>query len=137
MRRSLPLVACVIVALTAAACTPPGAQRQDLREGAAVGVRPTEGAVRPATVHNVNAPVQRVRSSATGSEPTDPAVVADIRKALCLSADGGLDETAHKRLGIYLDSIKQRHSERFLAREMVLLNRLIRKNQTADCSLFG
>ena len=97
---------------------------------------PVVQAVRPSAIRNVNAPIRRVARSGTSGEPTDPLVVASIRKALCLSEPGGLDDAAHKRLGIYLDLIKQPHSERFFAREMVLLNRLIRRNQTANCSLF-
>jgi len=98
---------------------------------------PIVNPVRPAIIRNVNAPMQRVVPIGTAGEPTDPVIIASVRKALCLSESGGLDDTAHKRLGIYLDSIKQPHSEKFFAREMILLNRLIRKNQTATCSLFG
>jgi hypothetical protein len=73
----------------------------------------------------------------TSGEPTDPPTIASIRKALCLSPNGGLDDMAHKRLGIYLNSINQGQSERFAAREMTLLRRLINNNKTADCSLFS
>lgn len=90
-------------------------------------------------IRNVTTPLTRMaptQLSATG-EPTDPIVIASIRKALCLSPDGGLDDEAHKRLGKYLDSIHQPHSERFAKRELTFLNRLIRTNKTASCSLFG
>lgn len=97
---------------------------------ATVGVRPT-------IIRDVKAPMTRVVAIGTAGEPTDPAVIASIRKALCLSESGGLDDAAHKRLGVYLDSIKQPHSERFLAREMIFMNRLINKKQTATCSVFG
>lgn len=93
--------------------------------------------VRSGIIRNVAAPVQRVVATAVPGEPTDPVVIAGIRKALCLSESGGLDDEAHKRLGIYLKSINQPSSEQFLRREMILLNRLIRKNQTASCTLFA
>lgn len=80
-------------------------------------------------------PQQRLGSS---GEPTDPVIIASIRQALCLKPKptGGLDEDAHRRLGIYLDSINKPHSERFAHREMTFVNRLIDNNITADCSLF-
>jgi hypothetical protein len=94
---------------------------------------------RPAIIRDVNAPLQRqeVLPRAPSGEPTDPNIITSVRLALCLSPTGGLDDTARRRLGQYLDSIKQRHSEQFLPREMVLLNRLIRNNRTADCQLFS
>jgi len=98
---------------------------------------PIVNPVRPAVIRKVSAPIQRVESHAISGEPTDPAVVAGIRRALCLNEDGGLDEAAHKRLGIYLKSINQPPSEQFMRREMILLNRLIDNNKTANCSLFG
>jgi hypothetical protein len=104
----------------------------------------TSAAIRGTTtprpiIRDVNAPLQRQDASPRGpsGEITDPNIIASVRRALCLSPSGGLDDTARKRLGIYLDSIKQPHSERFLPREMVLLNRLIRNNKTADCRLFS
>jgi hypothetical protein len=93
--------------------------------------------VAPAPIRSVSTPIPVVTPTATGNEPTDPVVIAGIRRALCLPESGGLDDEAHRRLGLYLDSIGTRHSERFFAREMVILNRLIDKNQTAKCSLFG
>ena len=92
---------------------------------------------RVAATRGVNAPLQRETPQGTAGEPTDPVVVANVRKALCMSGAGGLDAAAHKRLGIYLNSIKQHRSEKFFAREIILLNRLIKKNQTANCSLFS
>jgi hypothetical protein len=94
-------------------------------------------AVRPTVIREVSAPIQRVAPTGTAGEPADPALVADIRKTLCLAPDGGLDDEAHKRLNIYLNSIGQRQSDKFGQREVDLLKRLIRKQQTAKCSLFG
>jgi hypothetical protein len=106
-------------------------------DAVAAKTNPVVKLARPAIIRDVRAPLVRVIPSGTSGEPTDPVLIASIRKALCLSESGSLDETTHKRLGIYLDSIKQPHSEKFFRREMILLDRLIRNNKTADCSLFG
>jgi hypothetical protein len=93
---------------------------------------------RPTRIRDVNTPLVRMvpqRPGPTG-EPTDPDTIASIRKALCLSATGSLDDKAHRRLGIYLDSINEPHSERFSRREIILLDRLIDNDKTADCALF-
>jgi hypothetical protein len=91
-------------------------------------------------IRDVNTQIAKVDKGNTLSssgEPTDTGTIMSIRKALCLPADGTLDAQAHMRLGIYLNSINEPRSERFAAREMVLLRRLINRNKTADCTLFN
>jgi hypothetical protein len=94
---------------------------------------------RPTRILDVNTQLPRVvpqqRLTSSG-EPTDPVIIASIRQALCLSPAGGLDNEAHRRLGIYLGSINKGPSKGFLAREVRFLNRLTDDSKTADCSLF-
>jgi hypothetical protein len=93
-------------------------------------------AQRPAIIRDVRAPIRRITARGRPGEPTDPEVIKSIRKALCLDPNGGLDNEARKRLVVYMTSIKRTPSDKFLHREMILLNRLIDNNKTADCTKF-
>jgi hypothetical protein len=94
-------------------------------------------------ITNVNAPLSRLAPRAqpgAGFEATlTPKDVADIREAMCLPRAGSLDANVHANIAKYLASKGQASppSAQVDPRTWILLNRLIKAHQKADCTLFS